>query len=121
MAALDYLHGQKPPIIHRDLKCDNVLINGHTGDIRLGDFGLAVPRTQLFAQTIIGTPPFVAPEVWEEKYTEKVDVRLKLDLTLTLIKPASPPSLSLICGFLPPTLSLSFSLLSRLVAHWTPV
>jgi hypothetical protein len=38
---LEYLHSQDPPIIHRDLKCDNIFINGTSGDLRIGDFGLS--------------------------------------------------------------------------------
>ncbi len=38
--ALDYLHSQKPPIIHRDIKPQNLKINTR-GDIVLLDFGLA--------------------------------------------------------------------------------
>jgi serine/threonine protein kinase len=38
---LQYLHSYDPPIIHRDLKCDNIFINGTTGDLRIGDLGLS--------------------------------------------------------------------------------
>ena len=41
LQGLVYLHGHEPPIIHRDLKCDNILINGVTGDLKIGDLGLA--------------------------------------------------------------------------------
>ena len=30
-----------PPIIHRDLKCDNIFIHGTTGAVKIGDLGLA--------------------------------------------------------------------------------
>ncbi len=38
--ALDYLHSQEPPIIHRDIKPQNLKITGR-GDVILLDFGLA--------------------------------------------------------------------------------
>lgn len=41
LKGLEYLHSQNPPIIHRDLKCDNVFINGTSGDLRIGDLGLS--------------------------------------------------------------------------------
>jgi serine/threonine protein kinase len=43
---LEYLHSQNPPIIHRDLKCDNIFINGTSGDLRIGDFGLSTAINQ---------------------------------------------------------------------------
>ena len=36
-----YLHSQVPPVSHRDLKCDNIFINGTSGDLRIGDLGLS--------------------------------------------------------------------------------
>ncbi|CAN0527311.1 unnamed protein product, partial [Ectocarpus sp. 8 AP-2014] len=41
LRGMHYLHSQEPPIIHRDLKCDNIFINGAAGDIRIGDLGLS--------------------------------------------------------------------------------
>ncbi|CAK4764928.1 unnamed protein product [Aphanomyces euteiches] len=76
LEGLNYLHSQKPPVIHRDLKCDNIFINGNTGDLRIGDLGLS---TQLAvenrrAQSVLGTPEFMAPELYDENYDEKVDI-----------------------------------------------
>ena len=72
--ALDYLHHLSPPIIHRDLKCDNILINGSTGEARLGDFGLARARHATVVESVLGTPEFIAPELYEQHYNESVDV-----------------------------------------------
>ncbi|RWW77172.1 hypothetical protein BHE74_00014685 [Ensete ventricosum] len=72
---LAYLHGHEPPVIHRDIKCDNILINGHLGQVKIGDFGLAaVLRGSQPAHTVIGTPEFMAPELYEEEYDELVDI-----------------------------------------------
>ena len=41
LKGLEYLHNHDPPIVHRDLKCDNIFINGTSGDLRIGDLGLS--------------------------------------------------------------------------------
>lgn len=71
---LSYLHGHNPPIIHRDLKCDNIFINGNHGEVKLGDLGLATVMQQANARSVIGTPEFMAPELYEEDYNELVDI-----------------------------------------------
>ncbi|CAB1354132.1 unnamed protein product, partial [Coregonus sp. 'balchen'] len=63
-----------PPIIHRDLKCDNIFITGPTGSVKIGDLGLATLKRASFAKSVIGTPEFMAPEMYEEHYDEAVDV-----------------------------------------------
>lgn len=72
--AIAYLHEQNPPIMHRDLKCDNIFINGHVGEVKIGDLGLSGVKQNNFAHSVIGTPEFMAPELYEEAYTEKVDI-----------------------------------------------
>jgi serine/threonine protein kinase len=54
--------------LHRDLKADNVLIDTSDGSVKLTDFGTAkavgnASQTCRAAQTMIGTPLFMAPEV----------------------------------------------------------
>ena len=62
--ALAYLHGQLPePVVHRDLKLDNVLVQAwgqHRIHIKLADFGLS-NRGELL-QTFCGTLWYLAPE-----------------------------------------------------------
>ncbi|CAL1373672.1 unnamed protein product [Linum trigynum] len=74
LRGLHYLHSQSPPIIHRDLKCDNVFVNGNTGEVKIGDLGLATIMQQPTARSVIGTPEFMAPELYDEEYTELVDI-----------------------------------------------
>ncbi|CDF40474.1 Serine/threonine protein kinase [Chondrus crispus] len=74
LAAIAYLHNQEPPIMHRDLKCDNIFINGHVGEVKIGDLGLSGVKEREKADSVIGTPEFMAPELYEESYTEKVDI-----------------------------------------------
>lgn len=74
LEAIAYLHTQNPPIMHRDLKCDNIFINGHVGEVKIGDLGLSGVKEREKADSVIGTPEFMAPELYEESYTEKVDI-----------------------------------------------
>lgn len=68
---ISFLHSQS--IAHRDLKCNNIFINSNTGMISIGDFGLAKQRSTNL-HSVIGTPEYMAPEMFDEKYDEKVDI-----------------------------------------------
>jgi predicted Ser/Thr protein kinase len=67
--ALDYAHGEG--IVHRDLKPSNVLFDPRLGVV-LTDFGFAklVGESSMSISVsggIVGTPAYIAPEVWEGK------------------------------------------------------
>jgi serine/threonine protein kinase len=72
-----YLHSANPPIVHRDLKSPNLLVD-ETFTVKICDFGLARFKQDTFVQTIngcAGTPNYMAPEVLRnEKFNEKCDV-----------------------------------------------
>jgi WNK lysine deficient protein kinase len=75
LKGLEYLHSQDPPVIHRDLKCENIFINGTSGDLRIGDLGLSTVHRNGKVLSVLGTPEFMAPDMYEENsYNEKVDV-----------------------------------------------
>ncbi|XP_042042265.1 probable serine/threonine-protein kinase WNK3 isoform X1 [Salvia splendens] len=98
LEGLLYLHSHDPPVIHRDLKCDNIFVNGNQGEVKIGDLGLAAILEQARAahsvigkvrycyfsfheslflfnfDVILGTPEFMAPELYEENYNELVDI-----------------------------------------------
>lgn len=76
LQGLVYLHGHQPPIIHRDLKCDNIFIHGVTGEVKIGDLGLAKLMEEGLStcQSVLGTPEFMAPELYHGIYNEKVDI-----------------------------------------------
>jgi WNK lysine deficient protein kinase len=69
---IKFLHDND--IIHRDIKCDNIFINGTTGNIIIGDFGLAKNMENDITKTILGTPEFMAPEIYNECYDKRIDI-----------------------------------------------
>jgi len=74
---MNYLHGCKPIIIHRDLKSHNLLVDENF-KVKVADFGLAKLLNSHESQTEMtacGTPAYTAPEVLRnEVYTEKADI-----------------------------------------------
>jgi len=77
--AIAFLHGCRPPVIHRDIKPGNLLLTAE-GHLKVSDFGLSkiFEGAQLGAYQmtgVTGTLRYMAPEVMRsEDYTEKVDV-----------------------------------------------
>lgn len=74
LEGLLYLHSHDLHVIHRDLKCDNIFINGNQGEVKIGDLGLAAILRKSNAVHCVGTPEFMAPEMYEEDYNELVDI-----------------------------------------------
>ncbi|RZC75071.1 hypothetical protein C5167_050558 [Papaver somniferum] len=75
LRGLEYLHTHEPCIIHRDLNCSNIFINGNVGQVKIGDLGLAaMVGKNHSAHSVLGTPEFMAPELYDENYTEMVDI-----------------------------------------------
>ncbi|WOL16428.1 serine/threonine-protein kinase STY46 [Canna indica] len=73
---VNYLHHCNPPIIHRDLKSSNLLVDKNW-TVKVGDFGLSRLKheTYLTTRTGKGTPQWMAPEVLRnEPSDEKSDV-----------------------------------------------
>ncbi|EJD03227.1 Pkinase-domain-containing protein [Fomitiporia mediterranea MF3/22] len=67
--------GKRQQILHRDLKPENVFISKGSM-VKLGDFGLSKALTQTsFANTYVGTPYYMSPELIQEKsYDTKSDI-----------------------------------------------
>ncbi|OPA74657.1 hypothetical protein BVG16_23145 [Paenibacillus selenitireducens] len=68
---LQYLHERKPPIVYRDLKPSNVMMDVH-GQIRLIDFGIArqFKPNQEDDTLCLGTVGFAAPEQYAGRQTD---------------------------------------------------
>lgn len=74
--ALQYLHGRKRPVLHRDMKPANIFL---TVDflIKIGDFGVSreLPHFQDVTMSICGTPLYLSPEIYRLKpYNHKCDI-----------------------------------------------
>jgi serine/threonine protein kinase len=75
LEGLDYLHTRDPPIVHRDIKGGNVLVekNFH---VKLADFGCSKQAAMTTSFTTMGSVPWMAPEVirGQEGYGRKADI-----------------------------------------------
>lgn len=92
--AMEFLHGLKPPVVHRDLKSPNILLTspqesedsergflceGRVLKAKVADFGLSRPlafTAELDSKKLMGqNPVWLAPEVMQRKdYNEKIDI-----------------------------------------------
>lgn len=73
---MNYLHNCSPPIVHRDLKTSNLLVDKNWM-VKVADFGLSRVKheTYLTTRTGKGTPQWMAPEVLRnERSDEKSDI-----------------------------------------------
>ncbi|KAG7384808.1 hypothetical protein PHYPSEUDO_002194 [Phytophthora pseudosyringae] len=72
--ALEYLHARTPPLTHRDLKSNNILLSTAL-EPKLIDFGVSRAVRDVTMTSGVGTPFWTAPEVLEgERYTEQADL-----------------------------------------------
>jgi len=77
---LNYLHTQDPPIVHRDLKSDNIFLTWdgqrNPKNLRIGDFDVSkiISTGKLSYTQNIGTPGFIAPEIFTKAQPAKQEV-----------------------------------------------
>lgn len=90
---LDYLHGCDPPIIHRDLTPENLVIDDH-GKIVLVDFGAANEFLQTATGTLVGKHCYIAPEQFRGKATRQSDIYAFGGTLFYLLTGSDPVALS---------------------------
>lgn len=72
---LFYLHSQNPPIIYRDLKPANLMLDDKTQRVMLVDFGIArIVQPTEKGVTAIGTMGYAPPELFAGKVEPRSDI-----------------------------------------------
>lgn len=101
---LTYLHGQSPPVVHRDFTPDNMIL-GNDGRLRLIDFNVAqvLDNAATTTGTVVGKPSYLAPEQFRGEPTPQSDI-YSMGATLAYLLTAQDPlpiSQSHPCDFVP--------------------
>lgn len=90
---LDYLHNRQPPIVYRDLKPSNIMIDGNTGRVMLIDFGIArwVNKEEK-GVTAVGTMGYAPPELFSGNVEPRSDIYSLGSTMFHLLTGADPQS-----------------------------
>lgn len=90
---LDYLHRHDPPIVYRDLKPANVMIDGNSGRVMLIDFGIArwINKEEK-GVTAVGTMGYAPPELFSGNVEPRSDIYSLGSTMFHLLTGADPQS-----------------------------
>jgi tRNA A-37 threonylcarbamoyl transferase component Bud32 len=90
---LDYLHNRQPPIVYRDLKPANIMIDGNSGRTMLIDFGIArwINKEEK-GVTAVGTMGYAPPELFSGRVEPASDIYSLGSTMFHLLTGADPQS-----------------------------
>lgn len=90
---LDYLHNRPTPIIYRDLKPSNIMIDGNSGRVMLIDFGIARSvKSEEKGVTAVGTMGYAPPELFSGNVEPRSDIYSLGSTMFHLLTGADPQS-----------------------------
>lgn len=115
---LKYLHEQSPPVIHRDLTPDNLMITP-SGELVLIDFGAANQLIGTATGTIVGKQYYISPEQFRGKAVSASDI-YSLGGTLHFLLTGSEPE-ALSCSFPKQVVSSISDSMNDLIADCTRI
>lgn len=73
LSVLQYLHSLDPPVLHRDVTPDNIVLD-NDGKIMVIDFGAANHFVSHATGTLVGKQCYIAPEQFRGKATTRSDI-----------------------------------------------
>ena len=113
---LSYLHSKDPPIIHRDITPDNIVLD-RLGSIKLIDFGAANELLGTATGTLVGKQCYIPPEQFRGKATTQSDI-YALGCTLYYLTTGKDPE-PLSQSSLPEELKEKYPALNELIEKCT--